>query len=261
MHYGLLTVFPCINTESINSGLGRKSDPFGNSIGYYYEISGFLWSIGKFIVPNFKGLVSFIRGIETHNTLVIYQAYSILFAISISFVLLKLKPIYKKSILLYSKFKHIKLIFILLSICCVLVFLREGELISYWNNTTIWNKTLFFLLLYFSLLIIYVVFQRYHKIRYNEIIVLVFILFFPTISVTSDIFNTITADTVPRYERSLNIVPLISALPSTIKYLVSDLYFQMKYYDFSIKLYTLFQISMVLFVFPSLLTPKINQNG
>lgn len=258
----LMTIFPCFYVGDITGGLGRKFDPIGSSSGYFYAISGFLWSIAglfntlKLLI--FDNLNLLLR-IKTQNTLLVFQAYSVLFTISIYLALLKTRTIYKKSLLLYSKFKYFILICAVFSVCYVLFF-GKNTLISYSENTDMWYKTLFFLLLYISLLIIYIIAQKRYEIWGNELIAVIFILLFPIISVSSNTFNLITADTIPNYERCIGISPLLSALPNTIKYLINDLYFQEKYV-FSIKLYSLFQIFMILYVFPSILIPKINRNG
>lgn len=259
----LLFVFPTLYIDYITGGLGRKFEPIESSIGHFYAVSGFLWSIinifdtsQSFITDNLKQ----IGGIKANNLIIIFQVYSILFALIVSLALLKLRNPFRNTLLPYLKHKYFILVCSLLSIIYSLFFLDEDKLISYFSNIDILFKTLLYLLLYVGLFIIYITLKKYRIIKENELIAIILILLFPTISVSSDYLNIISADTIPQYERSVKILPLVHALPVTVKYLFKDLFYH-RGYIFSIKLYTLFQALVVLYVLPYILTPKINQNG
>lgn len=233
-------------------------------------ICGTLWSIIDIISDSHdlylnRGKLDLIYGIKTKNPLIIYQTYSILFVLVISMLSWKLKIIYGSSFKLYSKYRYIFLIVFGISFLFVFGYQQDqisGEYITImYKKNSVWQKNLIYLMIYYSIIVLFVIYRSRMHHNWFQMTVLLLMLFFPIICATSDFSNVITADTtVTDYKRSLNLEPLVFALPMAIKYLIHDVFVD-KHFVFAIRLYSLFQILMVIFLFPSCLNSKSIQHG
>jgi hypothetical protein len=119
-----------------------------------------------------------------------------------------------------------------------------------------------YLSVYFLISIAIVLKKKYLHYEIRQLFFLVLLLFFPIISVSNEYrYVGKCASEGFNYERIVSISPLINAIPKTIFSFFQDS--KREHFDsfLQIKIYSLFQIAIVLLLFPSILIAKEEKNA
>lgn len=198
-----------------------------------------------------------------YDSYFILQIYSILFFFIPYFSL-------KKETLIISKsyYENIYLGLLLLSISTLFIsfyyynisFISRSNLTTNVEYSKKYNTLLIaYLIVYFLILIGYKIYTRRKNINIKiNIFTILLLVSFPIISVSENYRAILScgSDDVFNNERIVTINALITALPKTIVSFIQDSE-QERFTSFlNIKFYSLFQIIVVLFLFPSLLISK-----
>lgn len=195
----------------------------------------------------------------------VVEVYSILLAILFYFMLNKKNYVeIKNDIILFFNNLYFNLFLGLIFIISIFYFLHNDKMecssilkFSKQNNISL----VLYVISYFTLLMLFFKTRKYLTKDTNQLICLIFISFFPFISVTNEYRQiSICSNEGIVFERIISISPFFRAIPNTI------LSFQDYKKDFfelfiSLKMFTLFQSILILLFFPSLLLSKSEENA
>ena len=256
----LLVFFPSVFVYDILGASFSKWNS-GSVIGETMGITGLttsfldLFNTSNFFIP--WGKTTLFVGLKEQNPYIIYQVYSIMFG-GLFFILnfknyftLKIKEILS----FYLIQKKVNVILFITSILAIFIILLPVNVIKEFSFS------LLYLGLYFCLLFSFIFYRQKIKKQNIQNLFLLFLFTFPIIGV-SDEYKQIRSDSSDDYsfERILSIMPLINAIPKTIFSFFIDS--KKEHFDSfqQLKLYSLFQITRVLLLFPSILIAKEEKN-
>lgn len=204
---------------------------------------------------------------KEHNSLILYQIYSLLFFFFSTFLFLVKKNTGKiPSIIFTGKALLIWLFLLSASIGYHFISSETDRSFRYGNNSQLWNASLCYLLVYFIFFSLFFSFKnRIFNFNMSVFVILftLLIAFFPVISVSSVMMESYFIDDGKfRAARQVVFSPLFHALISTAVTTVEDLSVRFAYINiYSVRMYTVFQaVCALVFILP-LLAPKIKSDG
>lgn len=255
----VLSLFPCLWSYDHSVSLGIwNSQSSGERLGF----SIFFSSVRDlFMTSNFffKHGDALIESISKKNVLVLYQIYSIGFSVFIFYEWLKdtFNQNIKRTLAFYVSLIKRHYIFCFATVVCLGInslFPISHLIIG--NNSFLWWKTIIYLIGYPVVLFLgYHFFKKNNKKPNYFFLLLLFI--FPVISVSGDIvpYTNFFSDNLHN-GREIALEPWLSGLLNIIITTISDVFKS----DFRglafVKVYSLFQVILVLSVFPSFFMNK-----
>lgn len=249
----LLAIFPCIVSWDI-LGAGEYQ-----VIGQNIMVCGVLFSLIDLFIDSRAlgtGNLTLIEGIRTHHLIIVLQLYSIVFAVLVSFYTAKIEHDLRKMAAFYNKLKIYFAPCLVLCLGYFWLFKATPSMRSYVDAGD-WAGTVAYIFCYMLVLIL---FKKLRNGWAVSILSVLLVLFFPVIMASGDTVNMTHTDDIERLAQYVKVAPLAEAIATAIIPAPSDVSGHW-YALYHIKLYTAFQVLLVLLLLPAALTSKSNKNG